>query len=54
VYALYGVADELLQPLVGRSRSFWDWLADAAGVALATLAAHWFLRKKLSEQRGAA
>lgn len=53
LYCLYGVADELLQPFVGRTFSVWDWLADALGVALATLAVLWFWRAKLSEQGSA-
>ena len=36
VYLLYGIADECTQPLVGRYASVSDWLADAAGVAVAT------------------
>jgi len=51
-YGLYGVADEILQPFVGRTRSIWDWLADLLGVVLATLAVSWFWRSKLSEQAG--
>lgn len=35
----YGVADELVQKLVGRHCSLRDWLADAAGVAAAALLA---------------
>jgi len=35
----YGVADELVQKLVGRHCSLRDWLADAAGVAAAVLLA---------------
>ncbi|MGI9457940.1 MAG: VanZ family protein [Aeoliella sp.] len=35
VIAVYGVADELLQPLVGRSCHLYDWLADVVGAACA-------------------
>lgn len=35
VLLLYGAMDELTQPLVGRFCSFDDWLADAAGAAVA-------------------
>ena len=37
IYMAYGAADEWLQGAVGRTPSFWDWLADVAGVALGTL-----------------
>ena len=30
----YGAFDELTQPLFGRWASFWDWVADAAGVVI--------------------
>jgi VanZ family protein len=36
-YAMYAVIDESLQPLVGRTASLSDWLADVAGVAVAQL-----------------
>lgn len=36
-YLVYGVLDEWLQSYVGRSMSFNDWLADAVGVAAATI-----------------
>jgi len=49
VYALFGVADELLQPFVGRTLSFWDWAADVMGVTTATLLVSLLVRKKLSE-----
>jgi VanZ family protein len=52
LYCLYGLADEFLQPFVGRSLSIWDWLADVLGVALATLAVSWFWRAELSERGG--
>lgn len=35
IYAAYGAADELLQPLSGRTCQLGDWLADAIGVAVA-------------------
>jgi VanZ family protein len=35
VLSSYAAVDELLQPLVGRSCTLGDWLADTAGVALA-------------------
>jgi len=34
---LYGVADELLQILVGRDCELLDWMADAAGAACAVV-----------------
>ena len=37
VYVLYGIVDELLQSLVGRSMTLGDWLADVFGVTSATL-----------------
>jgi VanZ family protein len=37
IYLLYAGADEYLQSLVGRTMSLSDWLADAAGIVLATL-----------------
>ena len=36
VYAAYGAFDEWLQQFVGRSMSFYDWLADLVGIAGAT------------------
>ena len=36
VYAAYGAVDEWLQSHVGRTMSVGDWLADVAGVAIAT------------------
>ncbi len=49
---LFGVAIEFFQPLTGRSLSGFDMLADAAGVACGTVAAHlaWAVLKRL--QRG--
>jgi len=37
IYALYGIADERLQPLVSRTCSLADWLADAAGIVAGTV-----------------
>lgn len=37
VVVLYGAVDEMTQPLVGRTASLADWLADAAGAALALI-----------------
>jgi len=37
VLMVYGVLDELTQPLVGRSAGMLDWLADATGIALAVI-----------------
>jgi VanZ family protein len=34
VVVLYGAIDEITQPLVGRTLSVADWLADAAGAAV--------------------
>jgi VanZ family protein len=31
---MYAAIDELTQPWTGRDRSFWDWVADVAGMAL--------------------
>lgn len=49
---LFGVLIEFFQPLTGRSLSGYDMLADAAGVACGTVAAHlaWAVLKRL--QRG--
>lgn len=52
VYCAFGAMDELLQPLVGRTLSLWDWLADALGVAAATLAIAAFWPRKLSKRVG--
>ncbi len=48
----YGVLDELLQMLVGRTASFLDWFADVFGVLLG-LAVAWILIKNTSEKREA-
>ncbi len=37
LYAAYAALDECLQPLVGRTASFIDWLADVAGILAATM-----------------
>ncbi len=37
VYAAYATTDEWLQSFVGRTMSLGDWLADLAGVAVATI-----------------
>lgn len=42
VLAVYAAVDELLQPLVGRSCTLGDWLADTVGVAVAV--AVWLIR----------
>ena len=43
IYIAYGGADELLQPLVGRTLALGDWLADVGGVlaAMAILATYY-------------
>lgn len=40
IYVAYCAADELLQGLVNRNPSVWDWVADAAGVAAALAIAY--------------
>jgi VanZ family protein len=50
VYALYGVVDESLQPLVGRSMTLGDLLADAVGVTAATLLIVRISLRRLSER----
>lgn len=37
VYATYGALDEVLQSFVHRGASFFDWLADVAGLVLAAV-----------------
>jgi len=37
LYGVYAAFDEWLQQFVGRSMSLGDWLADVAGIVLATL-----------------
>jgi VanZ family protein len=36
IYLAYGVVDEVTQPIVGRSASVADWVADLTGVVLGT------------------
>ena len=44
---VYAAFDEMTQPLVGRTCEFSDWLADAGGAAIGTLAGvRWQLRRK--------
>ena len=45
MYAVYGAFDEWLQQYTGRTMSVDDWLADAGGIALATI---WLVRKRRS------
>lgn len=52
VYFAYAAADEWLQRFVSRTPSYTDWLADVAGVLVATgVAIAWdrWLRERLSE-----
>ena len=46
VLAIYGIFDELTQPLVGRTCDFHDWLADCGGIVIGLFVAHaacrWF------------
>ena len=46
IYAAYAVADELIQPLVGRYCQFTDWVADVIGVAAALLLVAWLARRR--------
>jgi len=48
VYIAYGALDEYLQQFVGRDMDFYDWLADVAGVTVATLLIA-LRRRRLSE-----
>jgi len=43
--ALYGVVDELTQPLFGRACSIYDWLADIAGAAVGVVLFVWLRGK---------
>jgi hypothetical protein len=53
IFAVYGMLDEWLQQFVGRSMTLSDWLADAGGIAVATVWLVWRSRRaKLSEQAG--
>lgn len=50
VYLAYGCLDECLQPLVRRSFSYGDILANATGIALASLILAWLVsRRGISE-----
>ena len=53
--ALYGVIDEVTQPMVGRTMDGVDWLADIAGAAtgLALFFVVRFALKRLAERRWA-
>lgn len=51
VIAVYAAADEVLQPLVGRSADAWDWVCDVVGAALALAALEWN-RRRLAGRRG--
>jgi VanZ family protein len=56
VAGVYGMLDELTQPLTGRSCSFLDWMANMSGAAMAVMvvgAVHWVVnrRSELSSQR---
>lgn len=42
--AIYGIVDELLQPLVGRTCDYRDWLTDMAGVVLGLTVFHFMSR----------
>lgn len=50
VFLVYAVVDECLQPLVGRTRSVYDWAADAAGVLTAALLSARSNRSGLSDR----
>ena len=55
VLLLYGIADELTQPLVGRDAAVADYLADAAGTTLAVLLDQflaWQTGRKANRQKG--
>lgn len=43
---LYAAADELTQPLTGRSCELYDWMADATGGAMGTLLVFFWYRRK--------
>lgn len=43
IYSAYAGLDEWLQPLVGRTMSLGDWLADVAGIISASL---WMLLRQ--------
>ncbi len=44
-YTAYAAVDEWVQPFFGRTMSWWDWVADVAGVIAAT---SWLLYKRTS------
>ena len=49
VAAVYGMLDELTQPLTGRSCSFLDWMANMGGAATAVAVvgvAHWMVSRR--------
>lgn len=52
VPSLFGVVDEVTQPLTGRSCSLSDWIADVAGAA--AVAAAWLLTVTVRRARQAA
>jgi VanZ family protein len=41
---LFGVVDEVTQPLFGRDLSFWDWVADGVGAAVGLVLFTWTRR----------
>jgi hypothetical protein len=47
MYGVYAAFDEWLQQFVGRTMSLGDWLADAAGIVLATL---WLVHRRRSSR----
>ena len=51
IYAAYAGFDEWLQQYVERTPSFWDWAADVAGVATATITLAWKGRSDALSQR---
>lgn len=48
IFCLYGVVDELFQPLSNRTASVGDWTADVTGVALATA---WLMLRQRRHER---
>jgi VanZ family protein len=53
LYMIYGVLDEVLQPLVGRSMTLGDWLADVLGIVAATWLVSRLGRRRLSDVNAA-
>lgn len=51
IYAAYGGFDEWLQGFVSRTPSLWDWIADVAGIAAATLVLTWQGRSRVLSER---